>query len=285
MTGVLSCTVRDCYLVLQPGARTLRCARGHAFDVARTGYVNLLQPQDRRSPAAGDALAAVEARARIVAAAPGRAILESVAGRAAALPFAEGASVVDLGCGSGELLDALAGMRRVDAIGIDLSTSAIDRAARNFPEHTWVVANADRRLPILDRSAAVVVSLHGRRNPSECARILTRDGRLLIGVPAPDDLSELRAAVQGEASVRERGDAVVEAHREHFTLLDRWIVRRTMDADHARLIDLLCATYRGFRPRQLERARALPRMDVTLATELFLFGLLPGAVRPLDVSL
>ena len=32
------------------------CPRGHAFDVARSGYVNLLQPQDRRSPGQSHAI-------------------------------------------------------------------------------------------------------------------------------------------------------------------------------------------------------------------------------------
>lgn len=248
------------------------CARGHSFDIARTGYINLLQPQDRRSLDAGDTVEATEARARTLTANPGRTILESFAGRAAALPFPDGASVVDLGCGSGELLGELARRRPIDGIGVDLSTTAADRAARSYPHLTWVVANADRRVPVLDRTAAVVLSLHGRRNPSECARILTGDGRLLIGVPAPDDLGELRQAVQGTAALRDRGESVVEAHRAHFTLLDRWVVRHVMDADHAALIDLLCSTYRGLRPRELERVQSLNRMDVTLATECFLFA-------------
>ena len=39
--------------------------RGHSFDVARSGYVNLLQPQDRRSKQPGDTPAAVAARRRL----------------------------------------------------------------------------------------------------------------------------------------------------------------------------------------------------------------------------
>ena len=60
----LACTVRGCGEPLVPEGSTLRCPRGHAFDRAREGYWSLLQPQDRRSPVAGDRPEAVEARRR-----------------------------------------------------------------------------------------------------------------------------------------------------------------------------------------------------------------------------
>ncbi|MGH9695411.1 MAG: putative RNA methyltransferase, partial [Bryobacteraceae bacterium] len=41
------------------------CARRHSFDIARSGYINLLQPQDRRSKQPGDTKAAIAARRRL----------------------------------------------------------------------------------------------------------------------------------------------------------------------------------------------------------------------------
>src|SRR5262245_25135265 len=61
---MLRCTVRGCFLPLTAEAATLRCPNGHAFDRARPGYWNLLQPQDRRSHRAGDRPEAVAARRR-----------------------------------------------------------------------------------------------------------------------------------------------------------------------------------------------------------------------------
>src|SRR5882762_1394841 len=147
----LACTVRACGLPLTRGGRAWTCPRGHAFDVARTGYVNLLQPQDRRSNAAGDRTKAVDARARLLARGIGRALVDETVRRAAALEVGdEPPAVVDLGSGSGDVLGELASVRRVAGIGIDLSTVAAEHAARRFPDLTWVVANADRRLPLLD---------------------------------------------------------------------------------------------------------------------------------------
>ena len=61
----LVCPVRACHLALARDGRRLVCARGHSFDVARSGYVNLLQPQDKRSRQPGDTALAVAGRRRL----------------------------------------------------------------------------------------------------------------------------------------------------------------------------------------------------------------------------
>src|SRR5688572_12473339 len=171
--GVLACSVRGCGEALIRHDRTYRCPTGHAFDVARTGYLNLLQPQDRRSTAAGDSAASVNARARLLADGIGASILAGIVSRAASLDLPPDPVVADLGCGGGDALAALASARPIRGVGVDLSTAAITHAVKQPGELTWVVANADRRLPLLDGSVHLLLSLHARRNPAECARVLT----------------------------------------------------------------------------------------------------------------
>jgi 23S rRNA (guanine745-N1)-methyltransferase len=272
----LACTVRECGQPLERQQRTFACSRGHAFDIARSGYVNLLQPQDRRSPAAGDSKAAVQARARLTAAGVGRAWLSAMVERAASLALDEAAITVDLGSGTGEALAALGEARAIGGIGIDLSTAAAELAALCFPAFTWVVANADRRLPLLDRRVDLVLSLHGRRNPVECARVLKPGGFLLIAVPARDDLIELRALVHSEALDRERTTPLQAEHEGRFALVDRWSARERARLERPALLDLLRATYRGARARHADRVNALTSLEVTLASDFLLFAPRPG---------
>ena len=158
--GVLACSVRGCGEALTRHDRAYRCSHGHTFDVARSGYLNLLQPQDRRSTAAGDSAAAVSARARLLAHGVGASILAGIVSRAAALDLPPDPVVADLGCGSGDALAALAALRPIRGVGIDLSTAAITHAVKQSAGRswtddvvlTWVVANADRRLPLRDGS-------------------------------------------------------------------------------------------------------------------------------------
>jgi 23S rRNA (guanine745-N1)-methyltransferase len=267
----LACTVRNCGAPLAQRGGAFACRRGHSYDIARSGYLNLLQPQDRRSRAAGDSKAAIEARARLLANGVGRTILNGFVDRAAALDLPEDAVAVDLGSGGGHALDAISTLSAIAGIGIDLSTAAAEFAARRFPAVTWVVANADRHLPLLDESVDLVLSLHGRRNPSECARVLTRSGYLLVALPAHDDLIELRASVLGAGVERDRADRLLDEHTAHFTLLERFFARERHHLDAAALRDLLRGTYRGGRTRVAAGIETLTELDVTLAAEVFVF--------------
>jgi 23S rRNA (guanine745-N1)-methyltransferase len=244
------------------------CDAGHSFDIARSGYVNLLQPQDRRSRAAGDSSAAVDARASLLADGVGRTLIDALASRAAALDLGDSPVVADLGCGSGDALAAVTETR--SGVGIDLSSAAIERAARRFPGRTWIIANADRRLPLLDHRVDLVLSLHGRRNPSEVARILATARYLFVVVPAADDLLELRELVQGQRIERDRVEPVLADHEPLFQLIERSVVRETLELERDALLNLLRGTYRGARRAVTERATSVTRMKVTLAAELLL---------------
>lgn len=277
----LACTVRACGRPLQRSDTAWRCDHGHSFDIARRGYVNLLQPSDRKSLDAGDARQAVEARARLLAAGVGQPLFEAFLQQAEEALARQGAAagapaprpvVVDLGSGSGETLTALAARRTITGIGIDLSTAAAEHAARLAPALTWVVANADRRLPLLDGSVDLVLSQQARRNPAECARVLRPGGHLLVSVPGADDLRELRAAVQGEAVERNRLEAVVAEHTGLFTPVSRASWQTCNPLDRTALLDLLSGTYRGARYSARGRLDTLDdRLEVTLAADVCLF--------------
>jgi 23S rRNA (guanine745-N1)-methyltransferase len=264
----LACPVRNCHLPLDPGDRVWTCANGHSFDVARSGYVNLLQPQDRRSRDAGDPRAALDARARLLNAGIGHSILDAFVTTAAALLPDTGGVVADLGCGFGDALALLQARRPVLGVGIDLAAQAVDVAARRFRSTTWVVANADRRLPLLDGHVSLVLSLHARRNPEESRRVLADGGYLLVAVPAHDDLIELREAIQGSRVERDRTEAVIAEHQASFDIVDQSSARERHRLNSEQLRDLLRGTYRGERATLAERVQSVTDLMVTLASDL-----------------
>jgi 23S rRNA (guanine745-N1)-methyltransferase len=278
MPDALACSVRECYRPLARRDASYACDRGHTFDVARSGYVNLLQPQDRRSADPGDSREALAARTRLLENGIGRAAVDAMAAAAVeCLPQGpsdpESPVVADLGCGAGDLLAEVAARTPVTGIGIDLSAEAADMAARRHPALTWVVANADRRLPLLDGSIDLVLSLHGRRSPAECARVLKPSGRLIVAVPAPDDLAELRTLVQGAAIARDRSAAILAEHEGHFVLIGKQTAReRHTVADSTLLADLLAGTYRGGRHREVPADTASAGFGVTLASDVLLLA-------------
>jgi 23S rRNA (guanine745-N1)-methyltransferase len=266
----LSCPVRGCGLPLARAERALRCERGHAFDVARSGYVNLLQPQDRRSPRAGDEPETVLARERLARAGVDRALVEAVRGWHGALePAARTGALLDVGCGIGTCLAAIAREGApAAAYGVDLSVAAVERAARAAPELAWLVANADRRLPFLDASLDVALSIKGPKSPAELARVLAPGGHLLLALPAPDDLAELRSATAGGPLPRDPAEGALASFAERFALVERREVREQVELGPELLRDLLRVSYRGARASEARRAERLAEMRVTLAATL-----------------
>lgn len=250
------CTVRHCAQPLSRHAARLVCPNNHSFDVARSGYFNLLQPQDRRSKNPGDSLPAVKARRRLHDLRITEPLLPAISG---ILAPTESDSLLDIGTGEGFYLAALARQSNAAAAGIDISIPAIDLAARRYPHCDWLVANADRFIPYPAQSFSILLSITARMNPAEFHRVLKADGKLLIALPAPDDLIELRG------TGRDRVSRTVESFAGHFELARRERVTTTAHLNAQALEDVLLAIYRPLHGEPLEAS------SLTLSLDLLLF--------------
>jgi 23S rRNA (guanine745-N1)-methyltransferase len=233
--------------------RRVICPRGHSFDVARSGYINLLQPQDRRSKEPGDTADAVAARRRLHDRGVTAPLLDAIAEISSIT--AEDA-VLDAGCGDGFYAGSLDG----DTHGVDISLPAIEAAAKRYPDCEWIVANADRFLPYADASFTRLLSITARMNSGEFRRVIRDDGRLLIAIAAPDDLVELRGAG------RDRVVRTIETFAGQFTLLDRRRASTIAELDRDAVHDVLLSIYR---PRSIEKVVAA---RVTFSLDLLLFA-------------
>jgi 23S rRNA (guanine745-N1)-methyltransferase len=253
---MLLCPVRGCHMALVREERRLLCPRGHAFDVARSGYVNLLQPQERRSKQPGDTAAAVAARRRL----HDRGVTEPLLDAIAEITNASGSDIVlDAGCGDGFYLGSLARQAGFDAHGVDISIGAVNAAARRYPGCEWIVANADRFVPYADRSFSLVLSITARMNALEFRRVLRDEGRLLVAIPGPEDLAELRG------TGRDRVARTVETFADGFRLVNRRRVATAADLDAGAVHDVLLSIYRPM------RSKPAGAMRVTFSLDLLLF--------------
>jgi 23S rRNA (guanine745-N1)-methyltransferase len=252
---MLLCPVRNCRLPLKPDGRRMVCDRGHSFDVARSGYINLLQPQDRRSNQPGDTPEAVVARRRLHDCGVTEPLLNAIAEIVA--PSSKDV-VLDAGCGDGFYLGSLARRTGLSAHGVDISVPAIEAASRRYPDCQWIVANADRFVPYADRSFSLLMSITARMNASEFRRVLEDHGRLLIALPAPDDLVELRG------SGHDRKARTIQTFAPHFTLVDQGRVTTVADLDASAVNDVLHSIYRPIQRRPVEATRVTFSLDLLL---------------------
>jgi 23S rRNA (guanine745-N1)-methyltransferase len=249
---MLLCTVRTCHQPLVREERRTVCPRGHSFDVARSGYINLLQPQDRRSKQPGDTADAVAARRRL----HDRGVTSPLLDAIRAMANVTGADLaLDVGCGDGFYLGSL----DCEAHGVDISLPAIEAAARRYPDCEWIVANADRFVPYADSAFTRVLTITARMNSSEFRRVLRDDGRLLVAIPAPDDLVELRGVG------RDRVERTIDTFAKEFAIVDQRRASTIADLDRDAVHDVLLSIYR---PRDIERVEP---MRVTFSLDLLLF--------------
>ncbi|MFC4591629.1 putative RNA methyltransferase [Sphaerisporangium corydalis] len=224
----LACPVCRGDLVLGGGAA--RCAQGHAFDVARQGYLSLLTGSG--VPGTADTPAMVAARDAFLGAghfAPlsGR-LRELVAG----IGDTGGAKVVlDAGAGTGHYLAAVLGPGDT-GIALDISKHALRRAARAHPRVGAVVTDVWRPLPVKDGRVDVLLDVFAPRNGPEFARVLRPGGTLIVVTPTPAHLAPLVGAL-GLLSVDEsKGRRVEEALGGHFAGTGHLIEEAEMRLDH-----------------------------------------------------
>jgi 23S rRNA (guanine745-N1)-methyltransferase len=250
---MLLCPVRDCHKPLAREERRLVCPGRHSFDIARSGYVNLLQPQERRSKQPGDTTAVVAARRRLHDRGVTGPLLDGIAETIAA---SSSDVALDAGCGEGFYPGELARRTGWDGHGIDISVPAIEAAAKRFPECEWIVGNADRFVPYADESFSIVLSITGRMNVTEFRRVLRRSGRLLVGIAAPDDLIELRG------KGRDRVTRTVETFAPAFRVAGHRRISHSADLDEAAVRDVLAAVYRPLRSKSAEAMRLTFSLDL-----------------------
>jgi hypothetical protein len=128
-----------------------------------------------------------------------------------------GREVVDVGCGDGRLVRALAA-RGASAVGVEVSEEAVERARDG--EHRYLVGSADA-LPLGDASVDACLlmrSLHHVPRErmgaalAECARVLRPGGVAYVAEPlSRGAFNAVLALVDDEREVRELAQAAIAA--------------------------------------------------------------------------
>jgi len=176
---------------LAPADRRLLCGRGHSFDLANSGYVNLARPRRHAPAAGGDTRAQLEHRARFLALGHFDAIADVIAAEAADTR----GRVLDAGCGTGfHLAQVIAALAASAGSGIDLSKDAAAWCARRHPDSSFAVADIWQCWPIRSASVDLVLSIFAPRNEAEAARVLRPGGIMALVFPGERHLIELRRA-------------------------------------------------------------------------------------------
>ena len=195
--NVLSCPI--CEQPMHVDGKTVRCNKGHCFDIARKGYLNMLRKQ------ANDFYSAelFECRSTIFELGFYDAVLREIERALNEHQMTnEPLTVLDAGCGEGFWLHRLAqpGFRLAAdettptrRIGIDTSKGAIAKACSKDPQAAWIVGDLANS-PLQPGSVDVILSVLSPSNYECFSKLLSSNGIVIKVLPTEDYLKELRDA-------------------------------------------------------------------------------------------
>ncbi|MEV5964363.1 putative RNA methyltransferase [Kribbella sp. NPDC051952] len=237
LVALLRCPVCSDALALTD--RTARCPRGHAYDLAKQGYLNLLPSAS--TGIEGDSAAMVGARTVFLGGRHYAPIRDALI--LAAVDLQPDDVVVEVGAGTAYYLAGVLGQapgRR--ALALDVSRYAARRAAKVDPRIGSVVCDAWKELPLLDHTAQLMLNVFAPRNAAEMARVLAPDGTLLVVTPNPQHLAEL-VGVLGLVTVDEEKERrLQESFAGVFTRTGSEVIEDVMRLDRAAVEQLVLMT-------------------------------------------
>lgn len=258
-----------CFAPLRREEQALKCPAGHSYDVARQGYVHLLQPGRGGGGRHGDDRAMVLARRAFLDKGYYRPVLEAVL--ALALPRLGGGDAVDVGCGEGWYTAGLAAAAAARGLplslaGVDISREALKACAGRDRSLRLAVASA-AHLPLADESCDLVLSLFSPPEWAEYRRVLKPGGTLLRALPLEEHLWSLKAAVYARPYRNEPPPACPPGYRT-LAVQD---VRETLRLDGGEDIrNLFCMTPYWYKTGREDQAKlaALTALETELAVRV-----------------
>lgn len=182
---------------LNLNGRSYICPKRHCFDMAKSGYVNLLPPAPGGKRHGDDRLM-VKARSRFLDKGFYNPLSDAIASCVDAFSGST-VNIVDAGCGEGkytaDLLRKLESSgKKADIVGIDISKEALICAAKRSKALTLCAAST-AHMPLADSWADVLLNIFSPFMPEEFLRVLKTGGKLIRVVPLEDHLWELKELI------------------------------------------------------------------------------------------
>ena len=222
----------------------LRCAQGHAFDLAKEGYVNLLLAAARKSKDPGYNKAMIASRHTLFESGHYQHLADAMAGIVARnLPEDRITFVLDAGCGEGYYLRRIRAhttttQPSLSLIGVDVSKHGVRIASRGDRLGEYAVAST-HDLPLGDNSVDVLLTHFSPVFAGEFHRVVKPGGVVVVGAPGPRHLFGLKELVYDNAEQHTPSDPLDGAPGYELAATDS--VQYTLEIDNRDAIAALFA--------------------------------------------
>ncbi len=263
--NVFVCPV--CHAPMTSDGKTYRCGgeKVHCYDVASSGYVNLLPPGKMNNAKAGDAREMLRARVNFLSRGKYDKISDTVGDMiAAALPERE-LCILDAGCGEGHHICNIA--KRLDcfAVGIDASKHGAEmgaKTARAAGAKALFAAGNIFSMPVATGSMDAVVSMFAPIPAEEASRVLRDEGVLAVCASGREHLMEMRSIIYDEVRDSFKGIKAPEG----FTLSEEKEIKYTVHLSGDEIKNLFTMTpfYHRCPKEGRERLEGTESLEITV---------------------
>lgn len=193
--SIFRCPV--CLGSLHGSVSSLSCHKGHSYDIAREGYVNLLLANQKGSKEPGDSPEMLRARRNFLNSGYYRRLAENVSERIIKYLDETGnnVTILDAGCGEGYYSDHISRIpsviSRASICGIDVSREGVKLSAKRKNNIQWGVASV-HSIPLQDKSVNIILNIFAPHDADEFSRITADNGILISVTPGPEHLKGLK---------------------------------------------------------------------------------------------
>ena len=187
-----------CGQTLFAGEKTYLCPKGHSFDRAKSGYVNLLQNQKSSAKRHGDDRLMVKTRTEFLEKGYYNNLRDRI-GELACKYTGKTVNILDVGCGecfyTRYVADYLENSgKKATVCGIDISKSALTDAAARRKDFSLRVGSI-YRLPLADNSRDLILNIFAPHSEKEFRRVLKTGGVYIRAIPLENHLMGLKKAI------------------------------------------------------------------------------------------
>ncbi|MDM8558430.1 putative RNA methyltransferase [Candidatus Parabeggiatoa sp. HSG14] len=276
--SILSCPV--CNTHLQKHQKSYNCTNGHNFDIAKQGYINLLQSNKKRSTAPGDNRNMINARRHFLEQRyyePVSNLLNEVLSSHIS-HFTNGVplQIVEVGSGDGyyinRLRETIHSCHDGNCYGVDISKQAAKIASTKYHNITFVVASAVE-LPFIKNSVDVLISLFSPFYEESAKQVLAKQGIIIQAVPLTNHLLELRQVLYKEVNINDTPKNIL-TQTNYFKLEETKILNHSIHlSDHSSIQNIFSMTphYWKTSPERKRELSLLQQLDVTLEIEFRIY--------------
>lgn len=243
-----------CREKLDISGKSYICSNRHSFDMAKSGYVNLLLAKNGTA-IHGDNKLMLKARRDFLEKGYYAPLCETVC-RIILNYEKNGSTILDAGCGEGYYTTAVKAIFdksdiAVDMYGIDISKDAVDMAAKRKSDVNFAVSSVFH-IPVFTESCDILLTMFAPYCGEEYRRVLKNGGIMIMAIPSENHLWELKSQIYDKPYKNE----VKPYELDGFEFLDSKKVNFTMKIpENSDIISLFSMTPYYYKTGKKEQQR------------------------------